>query len=644
MDLGIEGLEWREVVGHGGFGTVHLAHDVDHGRDVAVKVLGPLADEDEERRFDRERRLMGQLSAHPNIVTIHTSGVSALGVPYLVMEYVTGGSLADRFEAGALDPAEVVEIGIALADALGDAHEAGILHRDIKPPNILMGRGDTPMLTDFGIASAASDLSMRDTISATPAYAPPEVLNGREVDERGDVYSLAATLHACLTGDGPYSASGQPVLTVLNRIANDPVPMVDRDDVPAGLTTLLHRCLSKDPDERPIDMAAFRSELAAVDLDEPPHVAAPPGPDGDPLATNAVGGGAAAGTDPLATNAVAGAAPPPTNAGDQPVGSPTPAAADDDGGRRRGLALAGATAAVVAVIVGVILLAGGGSDSDDVEAAGASTEDTALTTTPETDPTDTVVAASDTTTTTETESTTTTTTTPVTTTTEADSDSIASGGGGGSGVVSPPPTSPPPSSPPPTSPPPTSPPPTSPPPTSPPPTSPPPTQPPVIAPTAGFTSTQTLRAGEGGSFSNTTTGTAPISFVWDWGNGATSTSADTTYAWPTPGTYTVRLTATNAAGSDVATASVTVLPGLPRATIGGGSTLQVNEQFFWPVESSNAVSGTWSSNCGVANPGWSPGNGWGGSYATPADCTLSLTVFNEAGESFTTSKSFTVVG
>ncbi|MEM9037646.1 MAG: protein kinase [Actinomycetota bacterium] len=484
MDLGIEGLEWREVIGHGGFGTVHLAHDADHGRDVAVKVLAPLADEREERRFDRERRIMGQLSAHPNIVTIHTSGVSALGVPYLVMEYVTGGSLADRSEQGALDPAEVIAIGTALADALGEAHAAGILHRDIKPPNILMGRSNLPLLTDFGIASASSDLSMRDTVSATPAYAPPEVLTGREVDERGDVYSLAATLHACLTGEGPYSTSGQPVLTVLNRIANDPVPMIDRDDVPAGLTTLLHRSLSKEPDERPPTMAAFRDELAAIDLDEPPYVAPPPMDDatGDPLATAAVTGGAATDpSDPQATSSVGGITPPPPpDTGEQPVISPPPepipatAAEEDDGGRRTGILLLGA-AAVILVIAAIVLLTGGSDDGDDVEAGGAATDETAATTT-EAGSTSTVVAASDTTTTTETDSTTTTTSTPeTTTTTEAGS----SGGSRTPGITTPAVTTPAVTVPPPE----TSPPATSPPATNPPETSPPPPPPTTAAPT-----------------------------------------------------------------------------------------------------------------------------------------------------------------
>ncbi len=446
MDLGIEGLEWKRVIGHGGFGTVHLAHDVDHGRDVAVKVLTPLADDDERRRFDRERRLMGKLSDHPNIVTIHTSGISGTESPYLVMEHVTGGSLMDRYTESPLPWREVVDIGRSLADALTEAHAIGILHRDIKPQNVLVGRDGRAMLTDFGIAVASTDISMRDTISATPAFAPPELLNGRPADERGDVYSLAATLHACLTGDGPYSTKGQPVLTVLSRIANDPVPTVERPDVPPELTDLLRRALDKDPAVRPATMTAFAAELDAV-ADAP---------------------------DPNMTAAVALAPPPPTT--DEPDAPPDagPNVPGGTGRRRRRVIVLAATVAVV-VVVGIAVTRdpddGTIVDFDPINATSSTIESASGPST-----TATTTTSPETTTSTSTSSTTTTTTTEIT---------VGAAAPNTPGAAPPPrnpspqPTSPPATSPPPTSPPATSPPPTSPPSTSPPPTSPPPTEPPV---------------------------------------------------------------------------------------------------------------------------------------------------------------------
>jgi Protein kinase domain/PASTA domain len=324
MELGIDGLEWQAVIGHGGFGTVHRAHDDDHGRDVAVKLLHAVADEDGRRRFDRERRLMGTLSAHPNIVTVHTSGITASGVPYLVMEYVTGGSLADRIAAGPMEWPRVVAIGVALADALALAHDGGIAHRDIKPENILISADGRPMLTDFGIAVAASDVSLRDTISATPAYAPPELLGGQEADARSDIYSLGATLYACLVGHRPYGGDGEAVLTVLTRIANDPVPVIDDPEVPDALRALVADTMAKGPAERPADMRELARRLEAV------------------------GDGAEA--SPVAAV---------TPAAGVPVSPPEPAPAPD---RSLAIGLGLLGTAVVVVVVAVVLLMSGGDD------------------------------------------------------------------------------------------------------------------------------------------------------------------------------------------------------------------------------------------------------------------------------------------
>ncbi len=261
VDLGIPGLEWQSTLGRGGSGTVYRAFDEAHGRQVAVKVLDRALDDPGRRRFDRERRAMGSLGSHPNIVTILTSGVSSHGLPYLVMDQMPNGSLADRLRNGPLDADQVVDIGRHLADALAAAHRAGIVHCDVKPENVLMSDTGVPMLTDFGIASVAGDLTMRVTVSATPSFGAPEILNGRDPDRRSDIYSLAATLFACLEGHPPYGETSETMLGVLYQIINGPVPTIERADVPPHVVRALEQAMAKDPDDRPATMDDFAAEL-----------------------------------------------------------------------------------------------------------------------------------------------------------------------------------------------------------------------------------------------------------------------------------------------------------------------------------------------------------------------------------------------
>lgn len=263
VDLGIRGLEWRATLGRGGSGTVYAAFDAEHGREVAVKVLDATTVDDAlRRRFDRERRAMGSVGSHPNIVNILTSGFSEHGHPYLVMDRIKGGTLADALRHGPLDVDTVVEIGVQLGDALGAAHQAGIVHCDVKPENVMLGDDRVPLLTDFGIASVTTDRSMRMTVSATPSFAAPEILQGREPDARSDLYSLAATLFACLEGRAPYGDTSETMLGVLYQIINDPVPRAERADLPPAVAAALHRAMAKEPDDRHPDVAAFTTELS----------------------------------------------------------------------------------------------------------------------------------------------------------------------------------------------------------------------------------------------------------------------------------------------------------------------------------------------------------------------------------------------
>jgi len=142
----VDGFEIGASIGAGGFGTVHVADDAKHGRKVAIKILNDAPDADGQRRFDRERRAMGSLSGHPNIGVVHQSGLTDDGRLYLVMEYLSGGSLADRLASGPMSVSEVLAAAMPLTDALQRAHDLGVLHLDLKPENILFSHPSLSIL------------------------------------------------------------------------------------------------------------------------------------------------------------------------------------------------------------------------------------------------------------------------------------------------------------------------------------------------------------------------------------------------------------------------------------------------------------------------------------------------------------------
>lgn len=268
MTFEIDGFTPIDILGQGGFGTVHRAADDAHGREVAVKILGRVTDDSARRRFDRERRAMGTLSGHPTIGIVYSSGFTKNEEPYIVMEMIRGGSLADRLDKdGPLPAAEVVKLGVTLAEALDHAHEGGVLHLDLKPENILMSRFGQPKIVDFGIAALVDDESATSTIRATPSFADPEVLEGNPGTEQSDVYGLAATLFTLLNGSPPYSQGPSGLYQMMRRVAMDPVPSLAGGTVPAGLAALLYRAMAKQPSERPQTMAEFATLLGAVDLE-----------------------------------------------------------------------------------------------------------------------------------------------------------------------------------------------------------------------------------------------------------------------------------------------------------------------------------------------------------------------------------------
>lgn len=267
--LDIPGLTDFREIGSGGFASVYSAYEPDAGRTVAVKVLRAV-DERGRRRFDRERRMIGMTTAHPNIVTLFRSGFTEQGnLPYLVMEHVPGGSLEDRLVGGARIPIQqAVGVIAPVADALGFAHRAGIVHKDVKPANILLTGTGTAKLTDFGV-SAVRDATGTSQIGFSFAYSPPETFHasvdveGRTVDlrdERSDLYSLAATLSAMITGTDSFAAETQAM--AMHRILTEAPRSVGHP----GLDEFFTTALAKDPNERFPDADRFlRAMHAAVD-------------------------------------------------------------------------------------------------------------------------------------------------------------------------------------------------------------------------------------------------------------------------------------------------------------------------------------------------------------------------------------------
>lgn len=265
VELGIDGLTDLEVIGRGGFSVVYAATDTRFDRRVAVKVLGSLISDSDRRRFDAECRIMGRLSAHPHVVTVHSAGYTNTGNPYLLMELIEGGSLADRLATtGPLPWIEALNVVRPIADALGRGHEAGIVHRDVKPENILLA-GNEPRLTDFGIAYLRDATGNTSThITASWQHASPETFTGSR-DERSDLYSLASTAYALITGHAPFFRYGEDSLNpLMYRLLNEAPPSIPPHLGPPELDQFLQRGLAKDPAHRPQTAAAFIHELDAI--------------------------------------------------------------------------------------------------------------------------------------------------------------------------------------------------------------------------------------------------------------------------------------------------------------------------------------------------------------------------------------------
>lgn len=265
-------------IGSGGMASVWRARDRVLERTVAVKRLHPhvAADPESAARFEREALLAASLS-HPGVVTVYDAGRDEQG-PYIVMEHVEGETLADLIRREhRVDPDRAASIAFRVADALEHAHRQGLVHRDVKPGNILLDSSGTPRLTDFGIAKSVQGdrLTRNGTVMGTAAYLAPEQAAGGEAAAASDIYGLGVVLYEMLTGEVPFQAE-TPVAVALAHQTSPPRPPGALAPVPAGLEQIVLKALAKDPVDRYASAGALSERLRGW---HDHAVAAPASPD-----------------------------------------------------------------------------------------------------------------------------------------------------------------------------------------------------------------------------------------------------------------------------------------------------------------------------------------------------------------------------
>jgi serine/threonine-protein kinase len=257
--------ELEKLVGSGGMSNVFRAHDRLLERTVALKILHEqyTRDDDYVERFRREARAVAKL-AHPNIVTVIDRGEQD-GRQFIVFEFVDGPNLKDLTRNGPLEARDAIGLTLQVARALSFAHDRGLVHRDVKPQNVLLNEDGQAKVTDFGIARSLDvhGVTQTGTVLGTSDYIAPEQARGQKVDPKTDIYSLGAVLYELLVGEVPFS--GDNFVAVAMRHVNEPVPSVlhARPDCPARLDFAIQRAMAKDPHDRFPSMDDFVAELEA---------------------------------------------------------------------------------------------------------------------------------------------------------------------------------------------------------------------------------------------------------------------------------------------------------------------------------------------------------------------------------------------
>ncbi len=311
--VAIPGYEVERELGRGGFAVVYRAGQPKLRRTVALKVLTNVdpSDDDAKRRFEAECQAIGSLSWHPHVVTVYDAGQTEEGLPFLAMENLPSGSLQAKLaDHGPAPWEEVLRVAVQMCDALGAAHQAGILHRDIKPANVLTSRIGDYKLADFGIARFGdSQRTATGVITGTVAYTAPEVLRGARASTASDIYALGAMLAAVASGQTPFvKDADESVVAIMYRVNTDDPPSLIEHDIPAELDLLVRTLMDKDPEKRPA--SALEVAQWAQWIQEQHGITSAPlhtDPDmepGLPAAAIAAGAGAVAG----AAGAAAGSA------------------------------------------------------------------------------------------------------------------------------------------------------------------------------------------------------------------------------------------------------------------------------------------------------------------------------------------------
>src|SRR5919112_1736186 len=330
-----------QPLGSGGMAEVYLAHDEVLDRAVALKILRNQYADDEEfvERFRREAQSAASLS-HPNIVSIYDRGRSEDGAYYIAMEHVQRGTLKDRIKRdGALAPDVATGVALQIADALQVAHENGVIHRDIKPQNVLVTRTGDVKVTDFGIARAASSpLTQTSAVLGTAGYMSPEQAMGQSVGPQSDLYSLGVVLYEMLTGELPYDAES-PISLAMKHVNEPPrSPREANLKIPEPLDAVTLKLLAKDPDDRYASATELADDLERLRSGLPPAAV------GTEKTTAVM-------TTPLASPLTTQRERTGKTAVRRPVASPP--MAPGHGGRQ-----GGGVTALVALLLGLVLLAG----------------------------------------------------------------------------------------------------------------------------------------------------------------------------------------------------------------------------------------------------------------------------------------------
>ncbi len=262
-DVDIPGFVLEDILAEGGMGSICKARQAETNQVVAIKILhaGYAQHEEFVNRFIQEARAAGRLS-HPNIVKVYNVGKTANGRYYFTMELVKGATLTQRIPT--LSRPAVLVMFMEIADALDYAHKRGIIHRDIKPDNILIGEDGEPKLTDLGIAVLDSqDMTPNgQRVLGTPHYMSPEQASGKTITPQTDIYSLGATFYHVLSG-APLFDAPSPEQIMIKHVREKPAPLAERaPDLPADIAAIVDKCLEKDPSQRFANAAQLRDTLA----------------------------------------------------------------------------------------------------------------------------------------------------------------------------------------------------------------------------------------------------------------------------------------------------------------------------------------------------------------------------------------------